>query len=145
MGPGSRDGQQSPAQVSGRLLRVTVGRPRSEHGRVSVNRLSGWVLRHRLLVVLVWLAVAVAGGAERRLDTVDRLSYEFALPGQPAYEANQLIRDRFGGGGDDDPLLLVVRGDERSRRAAQAARRRLQSGGARHAGRSPRPTRVPRT
>ena len=43
---------------------------------------------------------------------VDRLSYDFALPGQPAYEANVEIAERFGGGGVDDPLLLVVQGGD---------------------------------
>ena len=74
-----------------------------------MKRLSDLVLRHRLLVALAWLAVAVAGGATAS-TTVDRLSYEFALPGQPAYEANQQIIEQFGGGGLNDPLLLVVDG-----------------------------------
>ncbi len=68
------------------------------------------VLGHRLVVVLLWLLVAGAGGATTS-TTVDRLSFEFALPGQPAYEANEEIQQRFGGGGLEDPLLLVVRGD----------------------------------
>ena len=76
-----------------------------------MTRLSQWVLRHRLLVALAWLAIAVAGGVNAG-RTVDRLTYEFALPGQPAYETNQLIHERFGGGGDVDPLLLVAQGDD---------------------------------
>jgi putative drug exporter of the RND superfamily len=76
-----------------------------------VTRLSQWVLRHRLLVAFVWLLIAVAGGVNAS-HTVDRLTYEFALPGQPAYETNQLIHDRFGGGGDVDPLLVVTRGED---------------------------------
>jgi RND superfamily putative drug exporter len=75
-----------------------------------VDRLTHWVLHHRLVVVLLWLLVACAGGALTP-TTVDRLSYEFALPGQPAYEANLEIQQQFGGGGLDDPLLIVARGE----------------------------------
>jgi RND superfamily putative drug exporter len=68
---------------------------------------TGWILRHRALVVLAWVALAVAGGvlAPR---TVDRLSYEFGLPGQPAYEANQRILGTYGSGGILDPVVLVA-------------------------------------
>ncbi|WP_027859984.1 MMPL family transporter [Marmoricola sp. URHB0036] len=85
-----------------------------------MTSLSHWVLRHRGLVALVWIAIAVAGGVNAT-RTVDRLTYEFALPGQPAYETNQLIADRFGGGGDNDPLLLVTRGPDAQESAAQVA------------------------
>jgi RND superfamily putative drug exporter len=54
------------------------------------------VLKHRLLVALAWLAVAVAG-AVTAPTTVDRLSFEFNLPGQAAYETNQKIIEQFGG------------------------------------------------
>ena len=76
-----------------------------------MNRLASTVVRHRLLVALVWLAVAI-GGAATASTTVDRLTFDFALPGQAAYETNQRIAEQFGGGGLNDPLLLVVDGDE---------------------------------
>ena len=66
-----------------------------------------WVLAHRAVVVLGWLAVAVAG-AVLAPRTVAALSYEFALPGQPAYEANQQIVRATGGGGAVDPLVLLA-------------------------------------
>ncbi len=74
-----------------------------------MKRLIDAVLRHRVLVALAWLAVAVAGVATAP-STLDRLSYDFALPGQPAYEANQEILKQYGGGGLNEPLLLVVEG-----------------------------------
>ncbi len=37
-----------------------------------------------------------------------RLSPEFSLPGQPAYEANTAILRTFGSGGDNPPLVAVV-------------------------------------
>lgn len=39
--------------------------------------------------------------------TVEALSYDFGLPGQPAHEANTQIRQIYGGGGVDDPLVLT--------------------------------------
>ena len=77
------------------------------------------MLRHRVLVVLFWIAVATAGGvlAPR---TVDALGYEFALPGQPAYETNQAITAASGGGGAIDPLVLVARPASGDRAVRQA-------------------------
>lgn len=72
-----------------------------------MTRWTQLVLRHRLVVALLWLAVAVAGALTAR-STVDALSYDFSLPGQPAYETNQSIVDRFGGGGLTDPLVVVT-------------------------------------
>ncbi|MDV6262567.1 MMPL family transporter [Rhodococcoides yunnanense] len=89
-----------------------------------MKRLTDVVLRHRVLVALAWLVVAVAGGATAS-TTVERLSFEFALPGQDAYETNTGIVEQFGGGGLTDPLLLVVSGDgavERADDVAGAAR-----------------------
>ncbi|MGY1748897.1 MMPL family transporter [Modestobacter sp. SYSU DS0511] len=79
-----------------------------------MGRLTDWVLRHRRLVVLGWLAVAVVGGvlAPR---TIDRLGFDFSTPGQPAYETNVDIQQRFGNGGGTDPLLVVVTAPEGAR------------------------------
>lgn len=85
-----------------------------------MNRLTTAVLRHRLIVALTWLAVAVAGAATAS-TTADRLSFEFALPGQAAYETNQQIIEQFGAGGQTDPLLMVVTGDGASERAQDVA------------------------
>ena len=85
-----------------------------------MKQLTDLVLRHRMIVALAWLAIAVAGGATAS-TTVSRLSFEFALPGQAAYETNQQIVQRFGGGGLTDPLLLVVSGEGASGRADRIA------------------------
>jgi putative drug exporter of the RND superfamily len=66
-----------------------------------------WVLRYRIAVLFLWVVLAGLGGALAS-RTVDALSYDFALPGQPAYEANQDIVARFGSGGVNDPLILTV-------------------------------------
>src|SRR5689334_1852666 len=72
--------------------------------------MAGWtdrVLRHRWLVIVAWVVVAVVGGALAP-KAIDRLTYDFGLPGQPAYEANKDIGERFGNGGLADPLIVTV-------------------------------------
>ena len=86
-----------------------------------MRTLTDWVLRHRLVVALAWLALAATGGALAS-TTVDRLSYEFALPGQPAYETNVVIEEEFRGGGSTDPLVVVVRGPGAQQVAVEVAR-----------------------
>ncbi|PUA80522.1 MMPL family transporter [Nocardioides currus] len=85
-----------------------------------MNRLTAVVLRHRVIVALAWLAIAIAGGTTAP-TTVDRLTFDFDLPGQPAYETNQRIIDQFGSGGLTDPLLLVVDGADAASRADEVA------------------------
>ncbi|CAA9440020.1 MAG: hypothetical protein AVDCRST_MAG35-3215, partial [uncultured Quadrisphaera sp.] len=72
-----------------------------------MTRWTDWMLGHRVVVVLAWVVIAVTGGvlAPR---TVEALTYDFDLPGQPAYEANQLITEQFGTAGQYDPLVLVA-------------------------------------
>ncbi|MGH8967133.1 MAG: hypothetical protein ACRDXB_17645 [Actinomycetes bacterium] len=72
-----------------------------------MSRLADVVLSHRLIVFVTWLLIAVAGAATTS-RTVDALSYEFGLPGQPAYETNTDIQRTFGGGGINDPLVLYA-------------------------------------
>ncbi|MEP7090579.1 MAG: hypothetical protein ABI776_10780, partial [Nocardioidaceae bacterium] len=70
-------------------------------------RLIDLVLSHRWLVVLLWVVVAGSGAATAG-RTVDGLSYSFGLPGQPAYETNIAIQQKYGGGGIEDPLVLTA-------------------------------------
>jgi putative drug exporter of the RND superfamily len=68
---------------------------------------SGFVLRHKLAVVMFWLAVLVAGGlASAKLSS--RLSGQFALPRAASYQANQQILRRYGNGGGGYPEVAVV-------------------------------------
>ncbi|MGX6606461.1 MMPL family transporter [Micromonosporaceae bacterium Da 78-11] len=87
-----------------------------------MRRWTTWMLRRRALVIVAWVFIAAAGGvlAPR---TVEALRYEFALPGQPAYEANQRITAATGGGGAIDPLVLVAR----PRQAGPAAREAFET------------------
>lgn len=70
--------------------------------------LTRWVLRHRLIVVLGWLALTVAG-ALAVTPATNAMTDDFgALPGRPGYETNQRILRAYGNGGAADPLVLVV-------------------------------------
>jgi RND superfamily putative drug exporter len=70
--------------------------------------ISRFVLRHKGVVVVFWLAVLVAGGAaSAKLSS--RLSPQFALPGAASYQANQQILRLYGNGGNGNPEVAVVR------------------------------------
>jgi putative drug exporter of the RND superfamily len=70
-----------------------------------LRRLSGWLLRHKLLVLLAWLAVLVAGVVLAPVVT-DRMSTDFSLPDQAGYRANLEIGREFGSG--RHPTVPVV-------------------------------------
>jgi len=58
-------------------------------------------------VFLVWLLLFGAGGfAASRLTP--RLSYDFSLPGQPAYLTGLQIQRTFGNGGNTTPDVVVI-------------------------------------
>ncbi|WP_375485650.1 MMPL family transporter [uncultured Jatrophihabitans sp.] len=69
--------------------------------------LARFVIAHRRWVLLAWLLLAVAG-AYAAPKATSALSYDFGLPGQDGYQANQQIVRQFGSGGDNAPVLLVV-------------------------------------
>ncbi|TDD81760.1 MMPL family transporter [Actinomadura rubrisoli] len=72
-----------------------------------MNGISGFVLRHRLLIALLWL-VAACGGVIAVTQVGDRLKENFAPPGSAARDANTAIVDAYGTGGEDKPLVPVV-------------------------------------
>jgi putative drug exporter of the RND superfamily len=72
-----------------------------------MTRLSTLILRHKRLVALFWLAVAVAGMAASP-QVSGRLSEQFTLPGQKSYETNQAILGVYGNGGNTLPVVGVV-------------------------------------
>jgi len=78
-----------------------------------VERFSRAVLRHRRIVVAVWLVLFVAGGvAAGRLS--DRLTFDFSLPGQPGDTAEKALMADFGASSDDTlvPTLTMPRGEK---------------------------------
>jgi len=72
-----------------------------------VARFTTWVLRHRRLVGIVWLALLAIGGvASARLN--GRLSQNFDIPGTPSAAAARAIARTYDGGAGA-PLVAVVR------------------------------------
>jgi RND superfamily putative drug exporter len=68
---------------------------------------SRFVLRHKLAVVVFWIAVLAAGVfASAHLSS--RLSGQFALPSASSYQANQQILRTYGNGGDGYPEVVAV-------------------------------------
>src|SRR6516225_5140571 len=86
--------------------------------------ISRFVLRHKGVVVMFWLAVLVAGGAaSARLSS--RLSPQFALPSAASYQANQQILRLYGNGGNGNPEVAVVTLPPGQAASSPAARRAL--------------------
>jgi RND superfamily putative drug exporter len=80
---------------------------RDTDGSAAVARIARFSLRHRRLVTVFWLLVAVAGiaAAGRAFGS---FSDQYSVPGRPGYEANAAIDARFGNGGNSPPILAVV-------------------------------------
>jgi putative drug exporter of the RND superfamily len=73
----------------------------------TITRLARWVLEHRRLVIVIWAVAFLAGGTGAG-NVSKRLSFNFALPGQPGYEtAKQIARD-YGNGGESPSSVVVV-------------------------------------
>ncbi len=76
-----------------------------------MDRLAELVLRHRRIVIGVWLVLLVAGGAAAG-GLSGRLSFDFSLPGQPGYTAEQRLAASYGVSSQDTlvPVLTVPAG-----------------------------------
>jgi putative drug exporter of the RND superfamily len=66
-----------------------------------------WALRHKRLVVLVWLVLTITGIATAQKATA-ALSEQYSIPGKQSYQVNTAILTRYDNGGDNAPLLAVV-------------------------------------
>ena len=88
-----------------------------------MERLARFVLRHRLLIGVSWLVLFLAGGASAGAVT-DRLSFDFSLPGQPGYTAEQQMVKTFGTSSADTfvPVVTVPEGSTVQDRSADIAR-----------------------
>ena len=75
--------------------------------RNSMTTLTRWVLRHKKLVVGLWLVLAIGGFAAIK-PAGDALSTSFNIPGSEAFIANSRIAEVYGNGGDVAPLVAVV-------------------------------------
>jgi RND superfamily putative drug exporter len=72
-----------------------------------MNGLTAFVLRHRRLVMLAWLAVVLVGVATLS-STTKRLSTEFKLPNEPSYITDSKITALYHNGGDTVPIVVAV-------------------------------------
>ncbi|HWB65451.1 MAG TPA: MMPL family transporter [Mycobacteriales bacterium] len=72
-----------------------------------MRRLTGFVLRHKLLVVIGWVLLAGAGAATVS-HTINRLTDSYAMPGLPSQQSDQRILRLYGNGGQQEPIVPVV-------------------------------------
>ncbi len=93
-----------------------------------MRRLTEISLRHRRAVFLLWVLIFVAGGAIAG-GLQNRLSIDFSLPGQPAFETNQVITARYGNGGGETPAVVTVRLPAGQRADSPAVTAALRTGG----------------
>ena len=82
--------------------RAALDRPEPVLGRLARS-----LLRHRKVVGLFWLVVAVVGIALVG-PIAGRLTSSEALPGLPSYQAGLAIMHTYGNGGDNTPIVAVV-------------------------------------
>ncbi len=73
----------------------------------AIARLARWVLAHRRLVIVLWAIAFLAGGMGAG-NVSKRLSFNFALPGQPGYETAKQIARVYGNGGESPSSVVVV-------------------------------------
>jgi len=72
-----------------------------------MRRITDFVLNHQLLIVGFWLLVTVAGVATLG-STTQRLSADFALPGQPGYVTDTTITALYHNGGGQLPTVITA-------------------------------------
>ena len=71
-----------------------------------MQALTRFVLRHKALVAISWLVIAVAG-AVTISGTTHRMTNDFAMPGQ-AFKVNNQIVAEYGNGGSQAPYVPVL-------------------------------------
>ncbi|HUR75573.1 MAG TPA: MMPL family transporter [Sporichthya sp.] len=72
-----------------------------------MERIADVVLRHRRAVMLFWFVAFVTGGALAS-QTVDRLTTDFSVPGQPGFDTSKAINKALGEETDNGPSLPVI-------------------------------------
>jgi RND superfamily putative drug exporter len=72
-----------------------------------LGRWARWTLRHRRLIVAVWLVLGVAGFATSRAVS-NALSKQFTVPGKQSYSANGEIGRLFAVQGNVAPIVVVA-------------------------------------
>ncbi len=73
-----------------------------------MQRFTAALLRHRLLVVLVWVALTVVGGLMVGKATKG-MSHLYATPGLAGYDTNQAMKKQLGIDGGEAPVIAVLK------------------------------------
>ena len=84
-----------------------------------MQALTRFVLRHKLLVTVFWLAIAAAGVLTIS-GTTHRMTNNFAMPGQ-AYKVDNQIAREYGNGGTQPPYVAVQTAPAGQRATAAAS------------------------
>jgi putative drug exporter of the RND superfamily len=92
----------------------------------ALGRWTTWTLRHRRLIVVVWLVLTVVGFATSRAVS-NALSKQFTVPGRQGYVANGEIRRLFGVQGNVAPIVVVATAPSGKRVDTGAARQQFES------------------
>ncbi len=71
-----------------------------------MGRTTEFVLRHKRVVVLIWLVLLVIGGAITE-HTIKRLTADFSFPGQSGYKTEEKIFAAYGNGDQQAPLVVT--------------------------------------
>ena len=72
-----------------------------------MSTITRWALHHKLVVVISWLCLTVAG-ALAAANVGGKLTQGLPIPGQPAYEANLKMLRTFGIDGHQQPTVAVL-------------------------------------
>jgi RND superfamily putative drug exporter len=74
----------------------------------STTAIAAASLRHKPLVIVAWLILALAGACTVGM-AIQNMTYSYATPGQPGYQANQDLMARFGIDPTIEPTIGVLR------------------------------------
>src|SRR5215469_716492 len=88
-----------------------------------MHRLTRWVLRHKLIVLVFWLVIAVAG-AMNAAKATHQMVNTFSVPGS-GIATNNKIAAIYHSGGGQDPLIPVVTVPAGQSNASQATADRM--------------------
>ncbi|MGC8464461.1 MAG: MMPL family transporter [Acidimicrobiales bacterium] len=74
---------------------------------IHYERFTRWIIGHKKIIFSLWIVIFVLGGISTA-SFEKRLSYNFALPGQPGYATSQIINQVWGNGGANPPAIAVI-------------------------------------
>jgi RND superfamily putative drug exporter len=79
-----------------------------------MTALARWCLRHRRIVISFWIAAFLVG-AMTAGTTTDRMSTDFALPGQDGYDTAKRVLETYDIDTQRTPVILVLSGEDGTR------------------------------